>query len=549
MFDHSKLLSKYIVLFMTVIFLIALFFFYRAGADRNRLFSVEIISAEQAAEICSMPLNPNLLEEQNSLLLFNGVPLPLDEETHTYYMSQNMNTHDWQGALSLSNKRCGLYFSEDSFLSDKADAIRSGHIFSLYVKNDISYQPISLVITGLPLVSMNTSWSEEPVYDKDLDPDNYYYNSQTRYYGDISIFNANPQTGKCQTVSSSVRFNERGFSSSGYARKKNYTVKLLDNDGSGNKKYLFDMDTNDKWKLINLYNDNNKIRDKTSLTLWQEIAENETQFSEYGAKMQYCEVILDGRYNGLYGVLYPIDSDTLRLKEGDSLYKIIEFGNPSPDSFQYSLDNQFSVAYPVRLRYPKEPEKFVAGWMPYQEYLTHSVWQPNAYAFSELLDLRNAADFQIFIQATAASDNCSKNTYLVSKKQPDGKYTTYIIPWDLNYTFGEVWIGDAENLNVTINEDVTVIYEEPYIRQLFDENINGANDILKERYAGYRKSILSDEHIISIMEENMNLLVESGALARDTAICPPGNSSDLTWTKEYVKARMAFLDEYFLGAE
>ena len=50
------------------------------------------------------------------------------------------------------------------------------------------------------------------------------------------------------------------------------------------------------------------------------------------------------------------------------------------------------------------------------------------------------------------------------------------------------------------------------------------------------------------MEENMALLVDSGALARDTALCPDsGNTADLTQTKQFVRNRLAFLDDYFLN--
>ena len=324
---------------------------------------------------------------------------------------------------------------------------------------------------------------------------------------------------------------------------------MLEEDGSGNEQYLFDIGLHAKWKLITMFNDSSKIRDMTSLTLWNEIATaSEADFMEYSAEMSYCEVFLDGRYNGLCGVLSPIDEDTLHLKTGDSLYKLVEFGNPSPDSFQYSLINNFNIAYPVRLRYPKEPENFLSGWMPLQEYLAYAYWTPNAYAYASLLDMRNIADFYIFIQATSAADNHSKNTYMVSRRQPDGSYITYILPWDLNYTFGEVWAQEPEKLYVEFNEDPTIIYVEPCIKQLFDENIYGANDLLKERYLAYRADILSEDHIISIMEENMNLLIQSGALDRDTAICPDsGNSADLDATKQFVRERMAFLDEYFLN--
>ncbi len=548
MSDTAKLLSKYLFLPLTTIFLIVLFYFHYT--ESKRILSVDILSSQDAEEVfISAPPTADLLSSRGITLLYNGYPLPYDTESGTYYLSQNMNHGDWQGALSLSCTGGELYFLEDALLFDKSAAISSGHAFSLCARIGNSSQLLSLVITGLPLISMTSAGSETPVYDPDLEPDKYYYDSQTRYYGAIVIFNANPKSGKCQTVFSPVTFHERGASSTKYGRKKNYAIKLLEEDGTRNEQYLFDIGTNAKWKLITMFNDSSKIRDMTSLTLWNEIAAaSEADFMEYSAEMSYCEVFLDGRYNGLCGVLSPIDEDTLHLKDEDSLYKLVEFGNPSPEGFQYSLDNNFTIAHPVRLRYPEDPEKILSGWMPMQEYLTYAYWTPNAYAYASLLDLRNIADFYIFTQATAAADNRSKNTYMVSRRQPDGRYITYILPWDLNYTFGEIWAQEPEKLYVEFDEDPTVIYVEPCIRQLFDENIYGADDLLKQRYLAYRADILSEDHIIAVMEENMNLLIQSGALARDTAICPDsGNSADLTATKQFVRERMAFLDEYFLN--
>lgn len=545
MHDRTRLFSQYLFLPLTIIFLIVLFYFFHI--DSNKVLNTAILSVQDAASL-SAPSDPSLLLRHGASLLFNGSPLPYDRDNNVYYLSQNLNTDAWQGAISLSVPDAELYFLEDAFLSDKSAAINSCHIFTLYARIGDSYQILPLTVTGLPLISLTSSWSEEPVYDPDLEPDDYFFNSETRYYGNVTIFNANPETGKCRTLSSLVTFHERGASSTAYGRKKNYSIKLLDPDGSKNEQYLFDIGTHAKWKLITMFNDSSKIRDMTSLTLWNEIASMQPDFMEYSAEMTYCEVIVDGRYNGLCGVLSPIDEDTLDLKDGDSLYKLVEFGGPSQSAFEYSLRNNFNVAYPVRLRYPKDPEKFQAGWMPMQQYLTYAYWTPDAHAYMSLLDMRNIADFHIFIQAVSAADNQSKNTYMVSRRQPDGRYITYILPWDLNYTFGEVWTQEPEKLYVTFDDDPTIIYAESCIRQLFDENIYGADDLLKQRYLTYRQDILSDEHIISVMEENMALLVNSGALARDTVLCPDSqNTADLTQTKQFVRERMAFLDNYFLN--
>ena len=96
------------------------------------------------------------------------------------------------------------------------------------------------------------------------------------------------------------------------------------------------------------------------------------------------------------------------------------------------------------------------------------------------------------------------------------------------------------------NPDPTVIYSEGVTRQLFINNEQGERDRLLERWETYRQSILSDEHILDIMQQNMDYLVSSGALARDEEKWPEfGHTSDLTKIMEYQKERMAFLDDYF----
>ena len=215
MSDHSKLLSKYLFIPLTIAFLIVLFYFHYA--DSKKVLSTDILSSQDAETLfISAPLKNDLFSSQGISLLYNGLPLPYDIENNTYYLSQNMNNNDWQGALSLSSPDGELYFLEDALLFDKSEAIRSGHAFSLCARVGDCSQLLSLVITGLPLISMTSSYSETPVYDPDLEPDSYYFDSQTRYYGAVAIFNANPESGKCQTVLSPVTFHERGASSTKY---------------------------------------------------------------------------------------------------------------------------------------------------------------------------------------------------------------------------------------------------------------------------------------------------------------------------------------------
>lgn len=540
-FDQKKNIQLYIVAALTVLLLFPLGYFEFFG-QKGSFFSVPVLK--------ETPVNVAQNAPEDLVLYFDGLTLPQDKETGLYYLSQNMNTDSWQGALSLNSKDYYLFFAPDDMLYDKSMAMESGHIFTMYAQKENSYYPIHLTISGLPVISMSSSYEETPVYEEN-DVDNYYYNSETRVYGDIAIFNANPSSGKMETFSDGLCYHERGATSAIFP-KKNYALKLLKDSGRKHSVSLFDLPESAEWKLISMFTDRTKLRDMVSLKLWKEMADGETAFQEQGADMSYCEVLLDGEYLGLYGVLYPIDEDTKALGEKDILYKVLAEDPPSESAFQYTLDNCYAVSYPVRLRYPKgyqQTEEILPYWEPMRAYLTYGYWQPDANLFSQLLDLRNVADFCIYLQTTSASDNQFKNTYMLSRYQEDrNAYTTYIIPWDMNYSFGDQYIYDSSVLYTAFNDDPSVIYMESGLKQLFDENIAGANDILVSRYSAYRQNTFSTEHIQNLFLENSDLLVRSGALARDSEKWPESrNTTDLDELLNYVEKRMEFLDKYFLG--
>lgn len=538
--------KQWIFLIIVSVLLVVFALGFHQYAKTATVMSVNTISNTKTPEHFSEKQLTNSLMKDHALnLLCNGHIVPFDKDSNIYYLSQNMNTPNWQGSLSLNSSDYYLYLVEDELLSNKPEAIRTGHAFTIYVVSETEYQPLSLVFTGLPLLNMTTQTAVEQHYSKD-DVDNYYFNSETRYYGDITIFNTAPNTESYQILSTGLCYHERGATSAIY-KKKNYSLKLLEEDGTKNRQELLGMKESGEWKLVSMYTDKSKVRDMTCLQLWEEIAEKETAFSEHGAQMAYCEVILDGTYMGLYGLLYPIDEETLKLTSNDSLFKVLGELPPTTSAFQYSMDNNYSVALPIRMRYPKEYNSVLPHWEPMKNYLTYAYWEPNAIIFSQLIDVRNAADFYIFLQATAASDNQLKNTYMVSRYLEDiGMHRTYIIPWDLNYSFGDCYKYDPNILYTEFNDASSVIYMESGLKQLFDENIAGARDVLNYKWEQHRQNTLRTEHIKELMQQNTDLLVNSGALSRENKIWPEvHNTSDLSQIFDYVDKRMTFLDEYF----
>jgi spore coat protein H len=63
------------------------------------------------------------------------------------------------------------------------------------------------------------------------------------------------------------------------------------------------------------------------------------------------------------------------------------------------------------------------------------------------MDLPSLMDYFIFLNVIRATDNSGKNTYLARYKETD---PYFIIPWDLDGTYGYLWDGSKTNRYIDI---------------------------------------------------------------------------------------------------
>ncbi len=492
-----------------------------------------------------------LLEDGEAGLHVNGYEAAFDKKKQIFYLYQPAGSEAWQGDLRPYGAE--LYILSDEYTEDPFRAVEKGHVFEAVFCTKDSYQRAGIVLTGMPVVKIETQREEPREYPVE-DIDNYVFNSETRYYGEITVFQpgslALPENKGAaeayQVLHRKVCYHERGQNSALFS-KKSYAVKLLNQKEKGISEPLLGMQRSTDWKLLAMYSDPNKVRDKVSMDLWEEIAKAEEGFNERGPEMEYCEVVLDGEYMGLYGMMLPVDEHTLGLGEGNVLYKILDWYMPEPADIQASIDQNYEVCYPVRIRYPEKNGAVEELWKPITEYFTCKYWSIDFNAYSEMSYVENLADYYIFIQTVSGFDNYLKNTYIFSEETAGGAgYKMITIPWDLNYTFGNCYSYEPDLNYTAFNDDASVNYVEPVLEQLFRSSFNGEGEVLKERWNKYRTGILRTEHITELLQENMDHLQETGAFARDTERWEGAlNSSDLSEVESYVERRMLYLDEYF----
>lgn len=544
----KKLIYQYgILVFLTALIVIG---FTVAGKVRQfHAWDKYVESASSIEQQIQLLEEKELVENGTVSFCLQGKEIPYIKSQNTYMISQKINSDEsekeqsFQGALSVHGMNAILRIEQDAYTDKLTSAIEEGHMFRAYLITNDAYQPVNIVLSGMPIVTLSTEYSETPEYSIEQ-IDDYVYNSETRYYGEIEIYDSTEIAGY------DVCFHEKGQTSAIFD-KHNYALKLLDAQRDGVEASMLGMPSSEKWKLQALYADVTKIREKTALDLWEEIANAERmtqeQFHENGAQMEYCEVIVDGEYQGLYGMMYPVNEDTLQMKSDDVLYKVLDWYMPLPEDIQASIDQNYEVCYPIRIRYPEKFTSVEKFWTPLQYYFACKYWGMNLELYADMTYMENLADFYIYIQAVSGFDNYLKNTYVwASKAENLTGYKMVTIPWDMNYTFGDCYVYDGDNNYTEFNTNTSVNYVEPVLEQMFRSNVNGSSQLLYEKWCDLRESILSTEHIRQLLYDNQTMIVKSGTLKREQALWTEvKNTDDIETLLQYVEDRMLYLDEYF----
>ena len=148
--------------------------------------------------------NQSILSDREVVLMLNNCPLPYDNEDNIWYVAQNPVNRAWEGVLGLSEKDARLYLLDDGYMKKKQESIREGHLFQAAIVKGNEYALTSVAVSGMPVISIETNDSWQPEYPIE-DIDNYVFNSETRFLGDITIFHANGNSGTYGTLESDAR--------------------------------------------------------------------------------------------------------------------------------------------------------------------------------------------------------------------------------------------------------------------------------------------------------------------------------------------------------
>ena len=349
--------------------------------------------------------------------------------------------------------------------------------------------------------------------------------------------------------------------------KRNYKMKLIDENGDKQEASFFGLRKDNSWILDAGQVDMFRMRNLIASQIWQDFATKPYYIEQEpkalsATRGQMIEMFLGNRYQGIYNLCEPIDRKQMRLKKYDAdgvihggLWKATAYGDALFGTIPDEYDNTNEKNNVWELKYPEIddlcPSDYSTLWNAIM-FVASSSDTDFCFEVSDYFDIPVLIDYYLFVQITNGFDICGKNIYwAVYDKQVDKKLTPAM--WDLDCTMGQNFTDDP------LRPDY-VAYDYPLrdpnmiFYRLWQLDVNQFQDAVKRRYEQLREDVFSTESLQSRYIDVYNSLADCGAAQReeqrwsyDTDIS--GLRLDLKDELDYIcgwiSSRMQFLDQQF----
>lgn len=319
------------------------------------------------------------------------------------------------------------------------------------------------------------------------------------------------------TVESDLVINVRGQSSLRY-KKKQYTIRLIDEYELENPQELLGMNIHDKWVLNGMYSDKSLIRNYLSYKMGRDTMEYapDTRFVELYMKTTDEEINFQDDYMGVYLLTEKIERDENRIAidKNNDKYKDISFiisrdkikyedtvlksdWNMLEDDFIVDENNNikartvFTTTYPSKSNMTELYEQGIIDYINKFEYsLRASNFDDKREGFRKYVDVESFIDYAIINEITKNVDGGEVSAYF--HKDIGGLLNAGPI-WDFDQSLGNTLLEEMNE--PTGFRMVNIIwYERLFQDEAFVKRY-------KTKYRQYRNTIWSDKNIDKLIDE------------------------------------------------
>ena len=258
-----------------------------------------------------------------------------------------------------------------------------------------------------------------------------------------------------------IGIERRGYSSQMVSDKKPYGLETLKNDDvSNNNVSLLGMPAENDWILNPLAYDQTGMRDVIAYEL-------SNQIGQYASRSQYCEVVLNGNYRGLYVFMEKVKVDKNRV----NIEKMDEICNQLPEmtggyivqanrgdndpvawtmqtylmSWWWPVYTEFIHHYPKHADITSTQNDYIHNVFLDLESVAHSYDISITSGIPSVIDIPSFVDFMIMAEFTSNVDVYHLSTFF--HKDRCGKLRAGPI-WDYNLAFGYDAFGNRSGYDV-----------------------------------------------------------------------------------------------------
>jgi len=304
-------------------------------------------------------------------------------------------------------------------------------IFALAIAFTLKTSAQDFVSSNLPIIIIETD-GHQPIPDDPKIPGKmwviYHHDGSRNYVSDT----VHPQF---LDYEGRIGIEIRGYTSQ-IPAKKPYTVHtVMDDDETNNNVSLLDMPEENDWVLNNLSYDATGMRDFLSYELYEKMG-------QYSPRRHYCEVIINGDYQGLYLLLEKIkpDKNRVNIEKTDGSY-IIKADREDTwmdlaweeECYNYWGNVKYVYSYPKSDEISNEMKALIYNdFMAFEEEV-HNENTSISDGYPSMIDVKSFIDYMIIGEFASNVDVYQFSTFF--HKDNGGKLRAGPI-WDYNLAYG-----------------------------------------------------------------------------------------------------------------
>ena len=377
-----------------------------------------------------------------------------------------------------------------------------------------------------------------------------------------------------------------GITNSNGKNKRNYHVKLKDENGDKLEKEFFGLRNDNSWILEACQVDMSRIRNRVLTDLWNDYSTppyyiGEEKKAKTGSRGQFVELILNDEYRGIYCMTENMDRKQMKLKKYDEETETThgQLWKSKDWSFATLMGTRPDGSYTPK-DYLSEPKAKSETWDRYEvkypdfeDYGYQTDWSTlyNAVSFvcyaddetfkaeiADYFDLPLVIDYYILMETILATDNHGKNMFFaVYDKEVDKKITFGV--WDMDATCGQRWSDSYYHSYIMqpeqdYSEYITYYEHGDYniFKRLRNTDADDFNMKVRQRYRQLRKGYLDTESILQRFRNYLDLFKLCGADKReynkwngnnDIAGLDLDFDNEMEYITDWFTRRMEYLDD------